>query len=441
MNLITSRRGKVSSGLILLYALLAASLFPSVGPNAAATETLGITDVTGSPISAGAPTIIQFTLVNPATNSYSIAQFDVTVPSGWPLGACFPGSSLVDSASTASQCEFSDSGGSPIAPGQNDTLGVQVTAPATGVYPFNGTFTTAVIDDSGPNPYTGPSFNVTAMDPNTTVAVTVTPGGGNTQTSYTPGTAPYTLTATVTPAQAGLQIDWTASYTPSSATYSFTPRSGTTDSSGESSTVFQPSNSPGASATIEAYVGSSGLASTPTQAITTAGTVTSTTTSSTSSTTTTSSTSTSTTHTTSTSSSSTTSYSTSSTFSTTTSTYSTTSQTTSTLVTTSSSSAVTTSSTTSPTSSTSASVSSSTSHTSSTTSSSISSASSTTTTSGAQTTTSSTHTTQPVITEASKSLSPAEVTIIAVALIAAAIIIAMVLKMMETRRDSSRAQD
>ena len=88
---------------------------------------------------------------------------------------------------------------SGVTPGQSDSVTFTANAP-TGSYPINSVFKTSIQDASGVSFYSGPSFTVQVIDPNSVVSITVTPGGSNTGIQYTAGTAVYTVTATVTAA-------------------------------------------------------------------------------------------------------------------------------------------------------------------------------------------------------------------------------------------------
>jgi hypothetical protein len=255
---------QVSSGTLLTILVIStfAFLVPLVSPASAATQALPTVTVTsGSPLLGNtAGQLVTIKVTNPASNPYSIVSISVGAPSGWTVTNCTPGASFLDN------CVFSSSGAvftasssvHNLPPGQSESLGLTVTTPS-GTYPFFGTFTTSVQDSSSAAYYAGPTFSVQVMDPTTSVSVTVTPasGSGNTATSYTAGTAPYTVTATVTPAQAGLPIVWSVSGYPSSASYSFTPASGTTDSTGKTSSTFQPSNHASDSGSVKATIGTS----------------------------------------------------------------------------------------------------------------------------------------------------------------------------------------
>jgi len=154
-------------------------------------------------------------------------------------------------------------------------MGITVTAPAptgSGTYPYSGTFTSTVQDGSSSAFYAGPTFALQVMSSTTVITagnLVVTPGGSNTAISYAAGTAPYTIAATVTctpgsgcPAsgvEAGLTVVWSVTGYPASTAYSFTPSSGSTDSTGTTSTTFQPSNHATDSGIVHATIGTSAV--------------------------------------------------------------------------------------------------------------------------------------------------------------------------------------
>jgi hypothetical protein len=260
---------KFSSGLALAILAFSGFLFvlPAI-PTANAVQASPTITVSGVPLKGNTiGQIVSIDVTNPASNPYPIVSLSVSAPSGWTVDGC--GVAAV-SLGLVNSCTSSSSGAfftGNLPPGQSWFLVLNLTTPS-GTYPFTGTFTTSVQDASSAAYYPGPTFSIQVMDPNTAVTVTVTPGGSNTPTLYTAGTAPYTITAKVTPAQAGLPIVWSASYPPNTV-YSFTPSTSTTDSSGKATTTFQPSNHALDSAQVTATVGTSTVSSPPTAFITT----------------------------------------------------------------------------------------------------------------------------------------------------------------------------
>ncbi|HEV2138951.1 MAG TPA: hypothetical protein VGR53_08915 [Nitrososphaerales archaeon] len=229
----------------------------------------------GAPLKGTVSTAISFTLTNPASNQFALTGFTLIAPAGWTVTACgagapwAPGGTLVGNS-----CQYG--GGTGLNPGSTAlTMSITVTAPApagSGTYPYSGTFTSTVQDGSSSAFYAGPSFALQVMSSTTAVSEVVTPAGGNTATSYSAGSAPYTVTASVTctpglgcptsGVEAGLPVVWSATYVPATASFSFSPSSGTSDSTGSSSTTFQPSNNAptpttGDSGTVKATIGTS----------------------------------------------------------------------------------------------------------------------------------------------------------------------------------------
>jgi hypothetical protein len=211
---------KFSSGLLL--ALLAISgilvLVPIASPAFATNSSLpSVTSIIPNPAKGGAITSISISISNPASNSYAITGFDILAPSGVTLGfGCGAGGYLIHCADTATGATFTTTNqqtGQGIPPKDSDGVSFRADIAAAATYPFNLVFQTEVQDASGTGYYTGPTFTVQVVDPSTSIAITsVTPGGSNTATSYTAGTAPYTVTATVSTtdaiSEAGLTINW-----------------------------------------------------------------------------------------------------------------------------------------------------------------------------------------------------------------------------------------
>jgi hypothetical protein len=221
--------------------------------------------------------------VNPASNSYAITSFTISAPNGWTITNCDWEDdyiqNCVSSGNTATYY-FSDvSDNTPLPPGATALPEVYAVAPYAGntgagaTYPYSGSFSMTVQDQSATSYYGGNSFSVLVIDPSSAIALTVTPGGSNTGTSYTAGTAPYTLSAKVTCTSSavcpggiepGVPVGFTQSgYNLASTGFSFTPSSGSTGSNGIATSTFQPTNiatdnvNPSSAATPWAYSGPS----------------------------------------------------------------------------------------------------------------------------------------------------------------------------------------
>ena len=268
---------KFSSGTIL--ALLAISgllvYVPATAPVFATNTSLPTITVSGAnPVPGNtAGSVITFTISNPTSNANTVTGFSVTAATGWSISAC----PTPSAGSYLTVCSFSTSSatwtvstytvgtGAGIPPGGSQTVTFTAKS-ASGTYPFNSVFSTLVQDASAVNYYAGPSFTIQVMDPATVPPViTVTPGGTNTATAYTAGTAPYTITAVVTPHQAGLSIVWTDAGTGAlSATYpsSFSSASSVTDSTGTATVTYQPSDVSGLTGIVTATIGTTALAAT-----------------------------------------------------------------------------------------------------------------------------------------------------------------------------------
>jgi hypothetical protein len=233
-----------------------------------------------NPVMPGSQTF-QVTMMNPTSNQYAITGVSFNLPTGWTGTACtnstFFGNACVFTATSVSYtCPTQTNCGVP--PASSTAFSFTVTVPAAATtYPFNGKVTTSVQDASSPAYYTGPNFNIQVIDPTTTVVITVTPGGSNTVSAYTAGSAPYSLSAKVTcttsatcPAgtEAGVSVVWSQTGYAAGHTFSFTPASGSSGSGGTTATTFQPSNTAGDAATVTATLGTSGTSGT-TAAITT----------------------------------------------------------------------------------------------------------------------------------------------------------------------------
>jgi len=215
LNTLNAYAKKISSGTILALLAISGLLFlvPVTTPAIAANANNPVLTVTGgNPVFGGVGTWITISIANPSANSYAITGFDVLAPTGWSVSDCDYGSYLYlcnYSATGASFFTTNQVTGQGIPPGDSDVVYVYVT-PATGTYPSNGVFTTKVQDQSSPGYSTGPNFTIQVIDPATVVSISVTAGGSNTATSYTAGSAVYTVMATVTAtnAESGLTINF-----------------------------------------------------------------------------------------------------------------------------------------------------------------------------------------------------------------------------------------
>ena len=248
---------KFSSGTILALLAISGFLFlvPVTTPvfaSNATPPTIAVT--TNNPALGGTPQTFSATITNPAGNSYTVTGVSINMAVGWSASAAGAGGYLTVAqvSGAGSGVKFSVSSftvgtAAGIPPGQSDTVSFTATS-ATGTYPIHSSFATTIQDASAVNFYNGPSFSVLVIDPTTTVAVTVTPGGTNTATSYTAGTAPYTVSAVVTPHQAGLTVTWSDTGTGKTAAYpsSFSAPSSITDSTGTATVTYQPSDTAGA---------------------------------------------------------------------------------------------------------------------------------------------------------------------------------------------------
>ncbi len=275
-------RGRRRYGVpFVLLLTIGTAVLLSSSSSALATNSLPptITVQSGNPTLPSIPNTVLFDVTNPQGNN-PLTGLIVRGPVGWTMNDCYSGTLLNEFTVNSTSCTYDyGSGGGSIPAGGSDVLGIQVTPPvASGTYPYTGTLQTMVNDTSTTTFYSGPTLALTVMDPTTSIAVAVYPGDGNTATNYFTGSTPYTLAATVacstssacpTGRESGLQVLWSATYTPSSASFSFGPASGLTNSVGQTATTFQPSNNPGDSGTVRAFLGTSGLISSPTAAITT----------------------------------------------------------------------------------------------------------------------------------------------------------------------------
>ena len=271
---------KFSSGTILALLALSGMLFlvPLAAPVHASNASAPTLSLSAAPIPGANSVSETLTISNPSTNQYAITALVLTAPTsptGFSITGCGVGANYLKSVVlTSTSCSWTVGTGSAIPPGSSDTMTFRVDTPASGtnVYPYSSTFTSTVQDASSSAYYPGSSVAVQVLDPSTTLAthgVTVTPGGSNTATTYTAGTAPYTMSVTVSctasancpgGVESGVQINWSESGYAAGATYSLTPKSGSTVTAGTQSTTFQPSNIVASgSATISAAIGVGGL--------------------------------------------------------------------------------------------------------------------------------------------------------------------------------------
>jgi hypothetical protein len=271
---------KFSSGTILALLALSGMLFlvPLAVPVHASNASPPTLSLSVAPIAGATPGVVEtLTVTNPSTNQYAITALVLTAPvspTGFSVTACGAGTHyLMAVVPTSTSCSWTVGSGSAIPPGSSDTMSFTITTPASGsnVYPYTASFTSTAQDASGSAYYPGSSVSVQVLDPSTTLAtdgVTVTPGGSNTVSTYTAGTAPYgmSVTATCTASancpggvEGGVTINWSEAGYAAGATYTLTPKSGTTTNAGTQSTVFQPSNVVASgSATITATIGVGG---------------------------------------------------------------------------------------------------------------------------------------------------------------------------------------
>jgi hypothetical protein len=263
---------KFSSGTIL--ALLAVSgllfLIPVTTPVFASNASPPTITVTSSnPVFGGASSTIGLTVSNPSGNQYTVTGVSIAVPSGWTVTGTTGGGFLTSNSHSATGATWTVSTffvgtGAGIPPGLTDSFTFTATS-ATGTYPFNGVFTSKIQDASNVNFYNGPSFSVQVIDPSTVVSIAVIANGGNTATSYTAGTAAYTVTATVTAAEAqsGLTIVWSDAGTGATPTLAYPSHFGSATSStaaatsttSTATTTYQPSEDAGQTGIPVATIG------------------------------------------------------------------------------------------------------------------------------------------------------------------------------------------
>ena len=263
---------KFSSGTLL--ALLAFStivfLVPLASPVYASNASLPqMTTSSNNPVTPGSQ-VITVTMTNPTSNQFAITGVSFNLPSGWAGTACtnsvfFSNACVFTATSVSYTCPTQTNCGVPPASSTSFSFTVTVPAAAT-TYPFNGKVTTSIQDASSPAYYNGPSFNIQVVDTTTGITLTVTPGGSNTASQYTAGTAAYTISAKVTctvsatcpsGTESGVSVVWSQTGYTAGAVYSFTPASGSSASGGSTSTTFQPSNHATDSASVVATLGTS----------------------------------------------------------------------------------------------------------------------------------------------------------------------------------------
>lgn len=261
---------KFSSGLILVFLAFSGLLvlIPLATPASAANASGPSISVTSNnPVLSGATGIsVSVKVSNPTSNQYTITGFSFVTPTGWTVTNCAFGGYLVScnvggggSGATWTVSTFTVGTGAGIPPGSSDTLAFTATAATASsvssstTYPFTSTFATKVQDSSALNYYNGPSFSIQVIDSTTVISLAVTPGGANTQTSYTAGTAPYSVTATVSCAistvcptghEAGVSVVWSdigSGATSSNYPSKFSTSSTITTSGGLATVSYQPS--------------------------------------------------------------------------------------------------------------------------------------------------------------------------------------------------------
>jgi hypothetical protein len=271
---------KLSSGLLL--ALLAFSgllfLIPVTAPAFASNAALpAIAVTTNNPALGGTSQTFSVTISNPSGNSYTVTGVSINMAPGWSATAAGPGGYLIVASVSGSGSgvlygvsSFIVGTTAGIPPGQSDTVTFTAKS-ATGVYPLTSTFQTSVQDASAVNFYIGPSFTVQVIDPTSAVGVVATPGGTNTQTAYTAGTAPYSITATVTctvsatcpsGTESGVTLTWSdAGNGGTQVKYpsSFSSATSLTGSGGTATVTYQPSEVSLATGIPKATIGSSGV--------------------------------------------------------------------------------------------------------------------------------------------------------------------------------------
>jgi hypothetical protein len=273
MNTSSMYINKFSSGAILALLALSGMLFlvPMAVPvHATNSSPLTYTFPSGSTESgasaSGVPLIgdghtntVHINIANPVSNQYAVDVVSIDAPTGWTITNC---GSISDDY--IYDCSIGGSGTSvtftayyngyfayQLPPGGVATDWFNV-IPATGTYPQSGSFSSTIEDASSANFYTGPSFSLQAIDSSSALAVVLTPGGANTLSTYTAGTAPYTVTATLTCStssstcpssgfESGVVINFATNYAVGT-TFSFTPTSAATTGTGTATTTFQPSN-------------------------------------------------------------------------------------------------------------------------------------------------------------------------------------------------------
>ena len=282
---------KFSSGLVL--ALLAFSglliLIPVATPvfaSNASTPTISITS--NNQVPGGALGItITMKVANPASNQFTVTGFSFVTPTGWTVTGCTPGGFLSTctvgaggGGVTWTVSTFFVGTGAGIPPGGSDVLSFTATAgsapTSAATYPFTSAFTTKIQDASSVAFYNGPTFNIQVMDPHTAVVVTAL------TTPYVAGSAAQTVTATVTcgadqdtavcpgtAGEPGLPVVWTAPGYAATTTYSFTPSTSTVGSAGTATSTFQPSNHAGDVTAVTATIGTSAVAGTSANTVTT----------------------------------------------------------------------------------------------------------------------------------------------------------------------------
>ena len=229
---------------------------------------------------------LAITITNPASNAYAVTAVTLAfsmpgfTASSWDVYFCYPSdvtpAFLTCSASGANTASWTGgTGASGIPPGTSFTIYLELDTPSDNpstVFPITATMSSTVQDASSAAYYTGPSQGIQVISEDSDISYVLTPGGSNTATQFTAGTAPYSLTATVTctetdegcPAsgiESGVQMFF-AVYNETSSefqTQGLTTTSGNTSPTGTLSTTVTPSNHEGDEEYVQSSFGSGGV--------------------------------------------------------------------------------------------------------------------------------------------------------------------------------------
>lgn len=268
---------KFSSGTILALLALSGMLFlvPLAAPAHAVNGSPVVLKVGENPLWGNNWNYPDLTITNPASNQYAITAITITIPnSNWCIYDDEHGTLLneyTDVGSCTSVIYYAD-GTTGIPPGVSDTVELELYAPDGSVsqpFPFTGTLTTTVQDESSAAYYSGPSFSFGVIAGSSVLTISLTAGSGNTVSTYHAGTAPYTvseqLTCNTSEAgcntgyQNGVTVTFGQSGYSGSTVYSFgstsVVTSGSGSSAGTATTTFQPSNIAGDSAYVFGNIG------------------------------------------------------------------------------------------------------------------------------------------------------------------------------------------